>query len=247
MKIDIVANKNLASIKVAELIHQQITHKKDSTIGLATGNTMVSVYESFKVLVHQYQTDLSQVKFLMLDEYWDISIDHPASFKSYLLRALDGLGLESSQFHFHQTQLPPDEATRFYNEKITELGGIDLQLLGIGVNGHIAFNEPGTSFKQTTHVIKLTESTIKANEKDFQGAFPTMAITMGIQNIMEARQVVLIALGESKAEIIFESLMGEISENCPASVLQNHPQLEVILDFSASQKMREISSSELSI
>lgn len=246
MKIEIAPNKNLASIKVAELIHEQILKKPDSTIGLATGNTMISVYEAFKVILKDSGTDLSKVKFTMLDEYWDLDIDHPASFKTYLLNALDGLNLNISQFYFHKTELPADEATKYYDDKIRELGGIDLQLLGIGMNGHIAFNEPGTPFSETTHVIKLTESTIKANQKDFKGAFPTMAITMGIENIMEARKVVMIVLGESKSEIIFKSLEGEVTQECPASVLQNHPQLEVILDFEASQKMREQSSSALS-
>ncbi|MFA5583407.1 MAG: glucosamine-6-phosphate deaminase [Bacteriovoracaceae bacterium] len=235
MKIDIVADKNLACIKVAELIHQQIIKKPSSTIGLATGNTMTGVYNAFKVLVEKHQTDLAQVNFVMLDEYWDIDISHPASFKSYLLNAFAGIKVETHQFHFHKVELPPDEACAYYNNKIQELGGIDLQLLGIGVNGHIAFNEPGTSFEGTTHVIKLTESTIKANEKDFKGAFPTMAITMGIKNIMDAASIIMLALGETKAEVMKRALEGEVSEDCPASILQRHPCLEVVLDNEAAQ------------
>ena len=239
MNVNIFEEENLASLKAAELLHQQIVKKPSSTIGLATGNTMNGVYEAFKVLVKNNQTDLSQVRFVMLDEYWDIDINHPASFKSYLLRALDGLGIEERQFHFHRVDLPPDEATRYYDQLIEELGGIDLQLLGIGLNGHIAFNEPGTSFDITTHVIRLTESTITANQKDFKGAFPTMAITMGIKNILDAKSIVMIVLGESKADITKRFLQGEVSESCPASILQKHDHVKIILDKKAAQKIEE--------
>lgn len=237
MKVDVVSDKNLASIKAAELIYSQIVKKPNSTIGLATGNTMTGVYDSLKVLVSQSPIDLSQVRFVMLDEYWDIDINHPASFKSYIINALEGLGIGGDQVSFHRTDLPNEEACAYYNKRIEELGGIDLQLLGIGLNGHIAFNEPGTPFSSTTHVIKLTESTIKANQKDFKGAFPTMAITMGIKNIMDARSVMLVALGESKADIMKAALEGEVTETCPASILQKHENLRVILDYGAAQKI----------
>lgn len=239
MKIDVLANENLAALKVAELLHQQIVKKPSSTIGLATGNTMNGVYQAFKELVQNNHTDLSQVRFVMLDEYWDIDINHPASFKSYLLRNLEGLNLAQKQFYFHKVELPPDDATAYYDNIINELGGIDFQLLGIGVNGHIAFNEPGTPFDSTTHVIKLTESTILANQKDFQGAFPTMAITMGIKNIMDAKFIVMLALGESKADAVKRFLRDEVSIECPASVLQTHQNIEVILDIKAAQKIEE--------
>ena len=244
MKVEIVENKNLASIKVASLLHQQILKKKNSTIGLATGNTMKGVYDAFKVLVKEHKTDLSQVKFFMLDEYWEISIDHPASFKSYLLNALSGLDIAPSQFHFHRTDLKEDEATEYYNKSIEAAGGIDLQLLGIGLNGHIGFNEPQTPFSVTTHVIELTESTILANAKDFMGANPTHAITMGIQNIMDAKSIVLVALGESKAEIMKRALQGSIDIDCPASILQKHKNLEVVLDQLAASMMAPRSAAE---
>lgn len=244
MKVEIVENKNLASIKVASILHQQILKKKNSTIGLATGNTMRGVYDAFKVLVKENKTDLGQVQFFMLDEYWEISINHPASFKSYLLNALAGLNIASSQFHFHRTDLTEEEATEHYNKSIAAAGGIDLQLLGIGLNGHIGFNEPETPFSQTTHVIELTESTILANAKDFMGANPTHAITMGIKNIMDAKAIVLLALGESKAEIMKRALQGSIDIDCPASVLQKHKNLDVVLDQLAASKMAPRSAAE---
>ena len=244
MKVEIVENKNLACIKVANALHQQILKKKNSTIGLATGNTMRGVYDAFKVLVQEHKTDLSSVKFFMLDEYWDISIDHPASFKSYLVNALSGLGIDLKQFHFHRTDLPAEEATLHYNKAIEAAGGIDLQLLGIGLNGHIGFNEPMTPFHQTTHVTPLTESTIQANAQDFMGANPTRAITMGIKNIMDAKSIVLLALGESKSEIMKRALQGAIDTECPASVLQKHQNLNVVLDQLAASKMTVRSAAE---
>ena len=244
MKVEIVENKNLACIKVASLLHQQILKKGDSTIGLATGNTMRGVYDAFKLLVEEHKTDLSRVRFFMLDEYWEMPIDHPASFKSYLLNALAGLKITQAQFHFHRTDLSADEATEYYNRSIEAAGGIDFQLLGIGLNGHIGFNEPQTPFAQTTHIIELTESTILANAKDLMGANPTHAITMGIQNIMQAKAIVLLALGESKAEIMKRALTGSIDIDCPASILQKHKSLNVVLDQLAASKMAPRSAME---
>ena len=216
----------------ASIFEKQLWHKPGSVLGLSTGGSPVGFYETLVKRYEQGNFSFAQATTFNLDEYVGIDPTHPTSYSSYMNQHLfTHIDLPNSQHHL-PNGLPANlqiECKR-YEQAITCSGGIDLQLLGIGVNGHIGFNEPGTSFHSKTHVVDLAEETREENAKYFPSKedVPRQAITMGIETIMRAKQIVLLAFGEHKTEAI-ERLKNEgISEDFPASILKEHPHVTVL-------------------
>ena len=220
-----------------ELLKQIITDNK-SVLGLATGGTMVGVYEQLVNLIKINKLDLSNITTFNLDEYIGIDSDHPESYYTYMH---DILFNHLSSWNEEKIHLPHGSANDLnseverYENLIDKEGPMDIQILGIGENGHIGFNEPGTSFDSLTSVVDLTESTIEANSRYFETKeeVPKQAISMGIQSILKAKRIILLAFGPKKAEAIQKLLSGEITTDLPASALYNHPNVEIIVDNSA--------------
>lgn len=225
--------------KAAMMIAGQISFKADSVLGLATGSTPIGVYASLVRMFDEGLVDFSQVSTINLDEYLGLDPANEQSYAWFMNKHLfEHINIPSNQIHIPNGKAsdPEAECDR-YEQVIKRLGGVDLQLLGIGLNGHIGFNEPGPNFELRTHVIQLNPSTIKQNAKYFKSAddVPKYAITLGIGTIMRASKVVLIANGEEKADILHRALFGPVTPMVPASILQLHPDLTVIADRPAMQ------------
>lgn len=206
------------------------------TIGLATGSTPLKLYEKLR----NTNTDVSHVTTVNLDEYVGLEPTDPQSYNYYMNEEL------FKYMNFAETNIPngvaedlEKECERF--EEILKKHPVDLQILGMGPNGHIGFNEPGTSFDSVTHIAELTPSTREANKRFFEKEedVPTKAITMGISSIMNAKEVMMLAFGEGKAEAVKSMIDGPVTTECPASVLQNHPNAIIILDKEAASKLNQ--------
>ena len=220
------------SIKAAAIIAAQILKKPSSVLGLATGSSPIGTYQELIKMNKSGIIDFSEIKTVNLDEYIGLSSTDPNSYFYFMKDNLfNHINIKEGSFH-----LPPgvsDNAEKScddYEKLIESLGGIDLQLLGIGTNGHIAFNEPGENFPPKTHVVKLAEATIDANARfyDSRDEVPKTAITMGIGTIMKARSILLIASGANKMDILKKALYGSVAPEIPASVLQYHGDLTVV-------------------
>lgn len=225
---------------VASQIFEKLFSHPASVIGLATGRTMEPVYAKLAELVETQNPDLSKSFFFMLDEYLGLSPEHPSSFKSYISqRVLNPLKLHSDQFAFPPAHTPNrEEAGGMYEQTIRESGGIDLQLLGIGRNGHIGFNEPGSLKSSRTRIVELTPETVEANRSDIAGDFiPTHALSMGIETILEAKSLLMLATGKSKAETIKYLLNHHDDSTCPATYLKSHSHFTLVLDPEAASKI----------
>lgn len=187
--------------------------------------------------------DFSQVTTVNLDEYKGISGDNEQSYRYFMNKNLfDHINIDKNKtFVPDGLEENSDKACAEYNAVISRTGGVDMQLLGIGENGHIGFNEPGAAFEKETHCVDLTESTIRANARFFDSMdeVPKQAYTMGIKNIMAARKILLVATGVAKAEALYKSLYGPITPNVPASILQLHLDLTVVADEAALAVIRE--------
>ena len=216
----------------ADVIAEQVAANPASVLGLATGSTPIGLYAELVRDVKAGKLDLSQVTTFNLDEYRGLSGDHDQSYRYFMNENLFGpIGFDAARTHLPDGANPDAEAEcAEYERAIEAAGGVDLQLLGIGHNGHIGFNEPAGEFPEVTHVVKLTESTINANSRLFDSAdeVPREAYTMGIGTIMRARKLLLVANGADKAEIVAASLRGPVTPEVPASILQLHPDLTVI-------------------
>jgi glucosamine-6-phosphate deaminase len=232
MRIIKASDYNEMSRCAANIIAAQITLKPDSVLGLATGSTPIGTY---KLLVESYQQgnlDFSKVRSVNLDEYCGLDGSHDQSYRYFMNTNL----FNHVNIDMANTNVPNGIATdleqecKRYDRLIEELGGVDLQLLGIGHNGHIGFNEPNEFFDKTTHVVDLKQSTIDANSRFFEKIedVPRRAITMGIKSIMSARKILLVA-GADKKDIIERALFGPITPQVPASVLQFHNDLIVVV------------------
>lgn len=231
------------SRKAANIISAQVISKPTSVLGLATGSTPVGTYEQLVEWYQKGDLDFSQVTSVNLDEYKGLSGDHDQSYRYFMNHNLfDHVNIDKSRTFVPDGTEPDSEvACAKYNAIIDAVGGIDLQLLGIGGNGHIGFNEPADSFVALTHCVTLTESTIQANARFFDSAdeVPKYAYTMGIKNIMSAKKVLLLASGASKAQTVYDSFFGPIVPSVPASVLQLHNDVIVIADEAALTVCRE--------
>lgn len=206
-------------------------------LGLATGSTPTGVYKKLIQDHEENNTSYKQINTFNLDEYIGISKKDHNSYHYFMCENLfDHIDVSLEQTHIPDgTATNLDEECRRYEQFIEEHGGIDLQILGIGQNGHIGFNEPGTSFSSRTHIINLAESTRKANSRFFESLddVPTQAITMGIASIMESKEIFLLVSCASKAEALARLMNGEVSEQFPASILKNHPNVTIFADKEA--------------
>jgi glucosamine-6-phosphate deaminase len=223
---------NDMSRKAANVISAQVILKPTCVLGLATGSTPIGTYKQLIDWYHKGDLDFNRVKSVNLDEYCGLSPDNSQSYRYFM----NNYFFSHININIENTFVPDglaadlaDECTR-YDSLIYQLGGIDLQLLGIGMNGHIGFNEPDISFEKTTHIVDLDETTINANARFFNtpDEVPRQAITMGIKSIMHAKKVLLTAGGPEKENIIMKALYGPITPDVPASILQLHPDLTVI-------------------
>ena len=225
------------SAKGAELIAEQVMKKPDCTLGLATGSTPMGVYEKLVEMYRRGEIDFSRVKTFNLDEYYPISKNDPQSYYFFMQENLFSkvnVPQENVNIPNGEAQDPNEECAR-YDQKLKENGKIDLQLLGIGINGHIGFNEPDESLCVTTHCTDLTPCTIAANARFFESAelVPTKALTMGIGSILSARTIVIMANGKNKHKAV-SALMGtEITTEVPATMLKVHPNVVLICDKEA--------------
>lgn len=225
------------SRKAASVIAAQVVLKPESVLGLATGSTPIGAYQELIRRHEAGELDFSQVSTYNLDEYRGLAHDDPQSYHFFMERELfSHVNIDRSRTHVPDGANEDAEAAcTGYDELVAQAGYPDLQLLGIGNNGHIGFNEPDTAFSKGTHCVDLTESTIEANSRLFESAedVPRQAYTMGIQTIMRARRVLVIASGEKKAQAVRAMCQGPISPACPASILQLHPNVIVIADAAA--------------
>jgi len=224
----------------ARFIVKQVLQEEKSVLGLPTGETPKGVYTALVRLCREGVVNFSKVTTFNLDEYLGIDPDHRSSFYSYMREHFwDHVNLERDRIHI-PSSLPEDEkveCTR-YEQLISQEGGLDLIVIGVGINGHIGFNEPGTPWGTLTHVCQLSTETRKREGAPFQENDRSLkrAITMGIKTIMHARKVLLLASGSEKADILSEALLNAPTPNIPASVLQLHPCLTVIADRAAAEK-----------
>ena len=236
MKVLIFQRREFAVRRTASLIASKIKEAPETTLGLATGGTMEPVYARLSELAADL--DCSGLSTFNLDEYVGLENTHPQSYRHYMAKHL----FNNLNFDIGRTHLPKGDASDLreeaerYDQLIKASGGIDLQLLGIGANGHIGFNEPFSSLGSRTRVKTLARGTQEANARFFvqDEAVPQMAITMGIQTILEAREIIVLATGTAKAEACRQMIEGAISAHWPASALQLHPKVTVLLDEEAA-------------
>lgn len=229
------------SRKAANIISAQVIMKPNCVLGLATGSTPVGTYKQLIDWYNKGDLDFSRVVSINLDEYKGLSGDNEQSYRYFMNHNFfDHINIRK-EYTFVPNGMEPDAevACAAHNEVIRRFGGIDLQLLGLGRNGHIGFNEPGESFEKETHCIDLTSSTIDANKRFFEKEedVPRQAYTMGIKNIMLARKILLIASGEDKADALARALEGPITPQLPASILQLHNDVTVVADEAALSKL----------
>lgn len=221
----------------ANLLSAQVIMKPDCVLGLATGSTPVGAYKQLVQWFQKGDLDFSEVTSVNLDEYKGLSPENDQSYRYFMNHNLfDHINIRKDHT-FVPNGLEPDaeKACDDYNKIIHDLGGIDLQLLGLGNNGHIGFNEPSSSFEKETHCVDLTQSTIDANARFFSSLseVPRQAYTMGIQTIMQAKKIVVAVSGQGKASIVKEAFFGPITPQVPASVLQLHSDVTVVGDEAA--------------
>lgn len=221
----------------ANLLSAQVIMKPDCVLGLATGSTPVGAYKQLVQWFQKGDLDFSEITSVNLDEYKGLSPENDQSYRYFMNHNLfDHINIRKDHT-FVPNGLEPDaeKACDDYNKIIHNLGGIDLQLLGLGNNGHIGFNEPSSSFEKETHCVDLTQSTIDANARFFSSLseVPRQAYTMGIQTIMQAKKIVVAVSGQGKASIVKEAFFGPITPQVPASVLQLHSDVTVVGDEAA--------------
>ena len=229
------------SRKAANIISAQVIMKPSCVLGLATGSTPIGTYRQLIEWYEKGDLDFAHVTSVNLDEYKGLSGDNDQSYRYFMNHNF----FSHINIPMERTFVPnglekdSDAACAAYNEIIRSCGGIDLQLLGLGHNGHIGFNEPGEAFEKETHCVDLTESTIEANKRFFEKEedVPRQAYTMGIKNIMQARKILLVVSGEDKADILAQVLEGPITPQIPASILQLHNDVTVVADEAALSKL----------
>ena len=229
------------SRKAANIISAQVIMKPDCVLGLATGSTPIGLYQQLVAWYEKGDLDFSEVRTVNLDEYKGLSRENDQSYYYFMHHNLfDHVNLPAENSHLpNGMEQDSDKECRRYSELIRSMGGVDLQLLGIGHNGHIGFNEPGNAFDNDVHCVDLTQSTIEANKRFFASAddVPKQAYTMGIKTIMQAKKILIVASGEDKADIVRDAFFGPITPKVPASVLQLHNDVTLVADEAALSKI----------
>lgn len=229
------------SRKAANILSAQIIIKPDCVLGLATGSSPVGIYDQLVEWYKKDDLDFSRVKTVNLDEYVGLDEDNPQSYHYFMKKNLfSRVNIDMNNVHVPEGTNPDIEGECLsYERAIESIGGIDMQLLGLGPNGHIGFNEPGECFTRKTHIVDLAESTIEANKRFFEDAsqVPRQAITMGIGTIMKAKKILMVVDGEKKAKVLKEALTGEVTPKVPASILQLHPDFTLVADDEALKYM----------
>ena len=242
MKLIVTKNYEELSKIAAEEFVKVVIEKPTAVLGLATGGSPVGMYKELIAKCQNNELDFSKCTSINLDEYIGLNPEHEQSYRNFMNTNL----FNHININKNRTFVPNglaqnlEEECKNYDNKIEELGGIDVQLLGIGNNGHIAFNEPGDELSAGTHIISLTESTIEANARFFDSIdeVPRKALTMGLGGIMKAKKIILIASGEGKAEAIKGLFSGKITTENPATMLQMHRDVVVIVDEAAAKLIK---------
>lgn len=232
--------KNAAEVgkAAAMIVASEINKKADCVLGLATGSTPIPTYQEMARMNREGLVDFSKVRSYNLDEYIGLAPDHVCSYRRFMNEQLfDHINIDKANTHVPCGIGADHEAdAKAYDEAVEAAGGIDLQILGIGHDGHIGFNEPGDEFIAGTNIVTLTDMTIDANTRFFEKRddVPRQAITLGNRNIMAAKRIILLATGKDKAKAIAEAIKGNITPKMPASLLQVHPNVQFLLDEGAA-------------
>ena len=241
LKVIVVKNYEELSKKGAEIIAETIKENERPILGLATGSSPIGTYQELIKKYNAKEISFANVRTYNLDEYCGISLEHPQSYYYFMHDQLfNHVDIKEENVHIPYAAGEDLEADcKKYNDALHQVS-IDLQLLGIGSNGHIGFNEPGTPFEQETFIVELAEGTRQDNKRFFNSIdeVPTHAMTMGINNIMQAKKILMLISGNGKADTVVKLLSGEISTNFPASILHNHPDCTVIIDEAAYSKIK---------
>lgn len=235
MKIIIDKKEILDELAAKEIINL-VKNKPNAVLGLATGSSPVGLYKKLIADHKVTKTNYENVTTFNLDEYINIPKNHEQSYHTFMYETL----FKHLNINLENTNFPKQDDPESYSKLLQEKP-IDLQILGIGSNGHIAFNEPGTSFNSTTGYVDLAKSTIKDNSRFFTSIddVPKKAVTMGLKDIMMAKKIILLAFGKNKAEAINTLVNGKQSEECPATILQDHPNLTLYLDLDAASLLKK--------
>ncbi|MBD5149994.1 MAG: glucosamine-6-phosphate deaminase [Oscillibacter sp.] len=243
MKIYMTEDYQTMSRKAANILSAQIILKPNSVLGLATGSTPVGMYKQLVTWYEKGDLDFAEIKTVNLDEYVGLEPTHEQSYRYFMEEHL----FSRVNINPANTNVPdglaadPQAECKWYNQVIRQMGGIDIQVLGMGRNGHIGFNEPGDAFELETHVVDLTESTIEANARFFASRddVPRQAMSMGIKSIMMAKKILLMVSGEDKADAVKRAFVGPVTPQVPASILQLHPYVTLVGDKAALSKLME--------
>ncbi len=231
------------SRKAANIVSAQVIMKPRAVLGLATGSSPVGMYKQLVEWYNKGDIDFSQVTSVNLDEYKGLDPENDQSYRYFMNTNLfNHVNIDKSKTHVpNGMELDEEKACADYNALIQEVGGIDIQVLGIGGNGHIGFNEPDDNFLSATHCVELTPATIEANARFFEtiDEVPKKAYTMGIKNIMLANKILLIATGTAKADALYQAFYGPITPNVPASILQLHHDVTIVADAEALSVIKE--------
>lgn len=241
MQILVFENAAQVGQAAATLISAQVLSKPDSILGLATGSTPIPTYQELSKLCKAGVVDFSKVRSFNLDEYCNLPEDHEQSYHSFMKENL----FNHINIDINNTRVPdgnaadPEKEAADYDAAIAAAGGIDVQILGIGRNGHIGFNEPGPAFVYGCHIVNLTQSTIEANRRFFESEadVPRQAISLGVGSIVNAKKILLLATGADKAQAIHDSVYGDIDPQCQASILRTHKDVVFLLDKAAASML----------
>jgi len=240
MRVIVCENYEEVSTQAAKVVASQLVLKPDAVLGLATGSTPVGMYKLLADMNKKGEIDFKNVKSFNLDEYYPMSADNDQSYRYFMDENLFNhinINIENTHVLDGLAKDPEKECADF-EKMIEDAGGIDLQVLGIGQNGHIGFNEPDSFLFANTHLTDLTENTIQANSRFFEKIedVPTKALTMGIATILKAKTIIILASGASKRDVVYDLINGEISTNNPSSMLKVHKNVILICDKGAYSK-----------
>ena len=241
MNVVIVRNYHELSVQATQLVADQITNKKNTVLGLASGQTPIGMYEELINMFKRGKIDFSEVVTFNLDEYYGLAPEHPQSYYYYMWNTLfKHINIKKENIYL-LNGMPENikQECNQYEYLIQKNGGIDLQILGIGDNGHLGFNEPAIGLNSKTHLVTLSEETIQANSHYFNNIqeIPKQAITMGIGTIMKAKKIVLLASGRKKSHAIEKTINGPVSTEVPATILQLHPDVKLLIDKEAASQL----------